>query len=139
MVSENARQSRPDGTHSLARIYHGRQSDPKESNALLHPIMERPAESGLTRLAKDGEGPAENEEIKRFREEPVVLRAELPADGEEPVARRDEPGVKREDKGSVDGYGLNSVKVHDSNSRSSKDRERRPPAKKATRSPLAYP
>eukprot|EP00826_Nyctotherus_ovalis_P034923 TRINITY_DN2951_c0_g1_i5.p3 TRINITY_DN2951_c0_g1~~TRINITY_DN2951_c0_g1_i5.p3 ORF type:complete len:140 (+),score=45.50 TRINITY_DN2951_c0_g1_i5:926-1345(+) len=139
MISENARQSRADGTHSLARIYQGRQSDPKESNALLHPIMEQPAESGFTRLARNGEDSAANEEIKRVREESAVQRAEPQLAKEEPVIRRDEPGVRREDKGSVDGYGLNSVKVHDSNSRSSKDRERRPPAKKAARSPHVNP
>jgi hypothetical protein len=114
MNSENARQ----GEHSLTRILQGKQSDPKESNALLNPILERPPEA----KSRGGDAPPPlREEMKG-----VIQRKE------ESVMRREEPGTK-EDRGSIDGYGLNSVKVHDSNSHSSKDKERQSAARRATR------
>jgi len=118
----------------LTRIFQGKQSDPKESNALLNPILERPpeAESEFTRLARSGDAPPLREESKEKGIRGAIQGGETVIK-EKSIIKREEPEVKREEIELADGYGMNSVKIHDSNSYSSKDREKQPSAKQVTR------
>lgn len=116
--SELGRQGRPDASYSLTKILQGKQSDPKEYNTLINPILEHaPDNDNFTRLERPG------------RENLPIKRQNLPEIKEEAVVRREEPVIKREEPEDFDKYGVNAVQIHDSNSQSSKGRERQPTTK----------
>ena len=94
----------------MAKIVNGRQNDPKESNALLSPILEIPTDhnKNLTRLPK-------------VNAPSTIVKSES-----QPKQER----VNEEEDKFSNGYGANEVYVYDANSRSSRDQSNKEVTKK---------